>query len=184
MFILKMQQQRLFTIQQQHQGPDKAAIEQALATQAAATAQAIQQQQQLMQKMMQNMSLYQQQQPENSLMTQQQPSKEQHLSSPKLTAPFHQNELPESELGGLLSKHQEIQQVILRTFNCPKIVLCLRSIMPGPIIVEIVLFCYYFRPSLSIFQDSVNLLHLSLKTSSKLNVLHWVVLVLDYLALY
>ena len=57
-----MQQQRLFAIQQQHQGPDKAAIEQALAAQAAATAQAIQQQQQLMQKMMQNMSLFNQQQ--------------------------------------------------------------------------------------------------------------------------
>ena len=60
--FFQLQQQRLFAIQQQHQGPDKAAIEQTLAAQAAQTAQAIQQQQQLMQKMMQNMNLFNQQQ--------------------------------------------------------------------------------------------------------------------------
>ena len=80
--IFQLQQQRLFAIQQQHQGPDKAAIEQTLAAQAAQTAQAIQQQQQLMQKMMQNMNLFnQQQQNQNQPNLQQQILKEQNLHS-------------------------------------------------------------------------------------------------------
>merc|ERR1739846_33072 len=83
-------------IQQQHQGPDKAAIEQALANQATATAQAIQQQQQIIQKMMQNMSLFQHQasnSPANQILNEQ----HQHtafslgLSSPVLKAHLTEN---------------------------------------------------------------------------------------------
>ena len=113
--IIKIQQQRLFAIQQQHQGPDKAAIEQALAAQAAATAQAIQQQQQLMQKMMQNMSLFPQT-AHSPLLAQHQLLKEQLQScaSPTLRAAGSQNELHMPEQVGMLSKQQNIQQVILR----------------------------------------------------------------------
>ena len=110
---LQLQQQRLFAIQQQHQGPDKAAIEQHLAGQAAATAQAIQQQQQLMQKMMQNMSLFQQQQHSQNPILAQQLLKEQLQSSvsPSLRAPGNQNELQGSEIGAMLgSKQQTLQQ--------------------------------------------------------------------------
>ena len=110
---LQLQQQRLFAIQQTHQGPDKAAIEQHLAGQAAATAQAIQQQQQLMQKMMQNMSLFQQQQHSQHPILAQQILKEQLQSSvsPSLRSPGNQNELQGSEIGAMLgSKQQTLQQ--------------------------------------------------------------------------
>ena len=108
-----MQQQRLFAIQQQHQGPDKAALEQALAGQAAATAQAIQQQQQLMQKMMQNMSILPQPHPNaNPVLAQhlKEPQQLQSSTSPGLRAPGNQNgDLQGSELGGMLIKQQAPQ---------------------------------------------------------------------------
>ena len=107
---LQLQQQRLFTIQQQHQGPDKAAIEQALANQAAATAQAIQQQQQIIQKMMQNMSLFQHQasnSPANQILNEQQ--QKQLSDSTRMRVSDTQNELHGPDLGGILHKQSVLQ---------------------------------------------------------------------------
>merc|ERR1739844_69466 len=97
-------------IQQQRQGPDKAAIEQALANQATATAQAIQQQQQVIQKMMQNMSLFQHQTPNspaNQILNEQ--HQKQLSDSTKMRLSDNQNDLHGPDLGGILHKQNVLQ---------------------------------------------------------------------------